>query len=382
MDQSKIGTKLLIQDPRQPAQGNFTFMVNIIEKYKTIKCTNPECKYNREKTFETDGLLLYDCFDYHSKTDQRRVALLKVNKGKTIYSSLLYSRNVALEILLGQKPNESSERHCLNGYEYLYHPFNYKTQECNLVKAGKCNSIYCPYYHSQEEQAYFEEYRKVIDQNTNKLPLVEEIQNNLNKINDIVKKNNDLKGESSDTSATEIRSVKEDKLISAFQSNQLKQKNKVNNGISGEYYIYDDTVKFIEDHYHEFKCLKLHLDTVIKYICGFLNSKGGTLYFGINNDGVVKGTDVKEYEIPSFKKKLYEALKSFVPPVGEDEVKVNFASVHKNYKGQGLAVMPNSYVVEIIIKQPIKNELYFTNYKECFVKRSASINQLKTKEIK
>jgi len=95
-------------------------------------------------------------------------------------------------------------------------------------------------------------------------------------------------------------------------------------------YIYNKTVKFIEDHYHEFKCLKLHLDTVIKYICGFLNSKGGILYFGINNDGVVKGTEVKEFEINSFKKKLYESLKKFSPPIGENDVEVNFAPVHKH----------------------------------------------------
>ena len=154
------------------------------------------------------------------------------------------------------------------------------------------------------------------------------------------------------------------------------------NKLNSESYIYDETVKFIEDHYHEFKCLKLHLDTVIKYICGFLNSKGGTLYFGINNDGVVKGTDLKEFEIQSFKKKLYEALKKFVPPIGEDEVKVNFAQIYKAAKLQPTYVIPNSYIVEVIIKKPARNDLYFTNYKECFVKRSASINQLKTKEIK
>ncbi len=183
-----------------------------------------------------------------------------------------------------------------------------------------------------------------------------EIQNNVNKINDLVKKS------TNDNSQKEITS---------------KRKN------LEPYYVYDDTVKFIEDHYHEFKCLKLHLDTVIKYVCGFLNSKGGTIYFGINNDGVVKGTDVKDYEIEGFNKKLYGALRKFVPPLTEEDVITKFVPIYKvNNKISTTAVIGNCYIVEIIVKKPKTNELYFTNYKECFVKRSASINQLKTKEIK
>mmetsp|Transcript_10429 Transcript_10429/g.8958 ORF Transcript_10429/g.8958 Transcript_10429/m.8958 type:complete len:101 (+) Transcript_10429:548-850(+) len=44
--------------------------------------------------------------------------------------------------------------------------------------------------------------------------------------------------------------------------------------------------------------------------------------------------------------------------------------------------MNNQYIVEFHIQKPTKNDLFFTNYKECFVKRSASINQLGTKEIR
>ncbi len=133
-----------------------TNLVNIIEKYKTARCTNPDCQYARESMFKGDGLLLYDCFDYHSKTDQRRPVLPRPQRSKSNVSSSAYSRNVALEILLGQKPNESSERHCLNGFEYLYHPLNYKTIECKINKTSTCNSLYCPYFHSPEEHLFFQ----------------------------------------------------------------------------------------------------------------------------------------------------------------------------------------------------------------------------------
>jgi len=363
----------LTQENKTNGQNNFPSLINIIEKYKTTKCSNPECKYNKEKYTDAEGLLLYDCFDYHNKSDQRRPVITKASKNKLTNVPLAYSQNVALEILLGHKPNESSQKHCLNGYEYLYHPLNYKSQECQVAKTGKCQTVFCPYYHSPEEQKYFEEYRKIIDQQMNQLPKIEEIQSNISKLKDLVKKPTDENGSTTPTDRSPRSS-----LTSQINVNQIKTKGTAN----VDFYVYDDTVKFIEDHYHEFKCLKLHLDTVIKYICGFLNSKGGTLYFGINNDGVVKGTEVKDYEIQNFKKKLYDSLKKFVPPVGEEEVKVNFAPIYKLNKQQQLFLVPNSYIVEFVIKKPPRNDLYFTNYKECFVKRSASINQLRTKEIK
>ena len=34
---------------------------------------------------------------------------------------------------------------------------------------------------------------------------------------------------------------------------------------------------------------KIRLDMVAKYICAFLNSKGGVLYIGITDEGRVRG---------------------------------------------------------------------------------------------
>ena len=45
-----------------------------------------------------------------------------------------------------------------------------------------------------------------------------------------------------------------------------------------------------EDINNEFKNFNsLDVKTAANYICGFLNSFGGKLFFGIDNDGFVKG---------------------------------------------------------------------------------------------
>jgi predicted HTH transcriptional regulator len=57
--------------------------------------------------------------------------------------------------------------------------------------------------------------------------------------------------------------------------------------------VMDSTVTFFEDHTHEFKMLKkIHMDLVSKYICAFLNSRGGTLYIGITDEGRVRGIKI------------------------------------------------------------------------------------------
>lgn len=52
-------------------------------------------------------------------------------------------------------------------------------------------------------------------------------------------------------------------------------------------------VKFFEDATHEFKMVKkIRMEVVTRYICAFLNSRGGILYIGITDDGRVRGIKI------------------------------------------------------------------------------------------
>ena len=45
---------------------------------------------------------------------------------------------------------------------------------------------------------------------------------------------------------------------------------------------------------------RLDLDIIVKYICAFLNSDGGTLYIGITDDGYIKGIPISRKQRDEF----------------------------------------------------------------------------------
>lgn len=338
-------------------------LIEIAERYKTNKCLKTTCKYNSYKQSDSDRQLLYDCFDYHFSTDQRRPPLTKIlSKNGNEIKVLNYSEKLSFETAHDRALTENSKKHCINGYEYLYHPLNYKTVLCPINQNQPCQHKYCPYSHNQDEKIFFEKYRSTISSNadltggtgglsTNQLsvskkfskeyPENEKLDENINHIN------------------------------SQDQQNSINSKSK-----EKSFYVLNELVGFIEDHYHEFKLAKPDTGTVARYICAFLNSKGGTIYFGINDQGHVKGCELRDYEQRAFQKKLFEELKNFTPPVNEQDVSVKFVPVYKDEKISSL------YVVEIHIKPKEFDEVYFTSKKECYSKRSASISHLSAKEIK
>lgn len=367
-----------VSTPSPPQDDNpFELSLGILEIYKTKNCDRKECIFHRQKVHESDPLLQNECISSHNKGDLRRPPFAPA-PGKKGRFLLNYSQYFSPEFTKNQITKSSSDKHCLNDYEYLYHPLNYKTKPCEIAKGGGfCKSHFCVYFHSPEEEQFFENYRKKFDQTVNLFPSIEEIQKNLLRLSNILKKPEEQQARA--RSVTPDRSPKNSTPPQVVPVNpQVKPKEKAPNE---EYYILDQSVKFIEDHQHEFK-KAFNFDSVLRYICGFLNSKGGIIYNGISDNGVIKGTEFKELEIPSFKKKLYESLKKFTPPVSEDEVKVNFCPVYKYSKEQGLSQLQNLYVLEFLVKKPAKSDIYFTHIKECYARRAASLNLLKTKEIR
>ena len=53
-------------------------------------------------------------------------------------------------------------------------------------------------------------------------------------------------------------------------------------------------MSFIESETQELKKSTAQLERALKAVCGFLNHKGGIIYFGINNHGEIEGQDVSD----------------------------------------------------------------------------------------
>jgi len=127
----------------------------ILESYKTIKCTDKNCKHgsippsSRSKPQENST---HNCFYYHNNVDRRRVPI-KNNK-------LVYKPFATVQSLQFPGLFNDNEPNCNNGYEYLYHPSNFKLNECIYNKTQNCPAVYCPYYHNQEERQYYNQLRE------------------------------------------------------------------------------------------------------------------------------------------------------------------------------------------------------------------------------
>lgn len=147
-----------------------------------------------------------------------------------------------------------------------------------------------------------------------------------------------------------------------------------------QFYL-NQEVKMFEDIKTEFKNFtNLEYKTACNYICGFLNSYGGSLYFGINDSGFVKGISLTRQDIDEFQINLDVNLRKFHPKVFPDQYALKFHELASDPSFK--KIISNKYVVEIEVKNvTFQNDTYITGEGYCFIKRSGSLNNLSTHEI-
>ena len=102
-----------------------------------------------------------------------------------------------------------------------------------------------------------------------------------------------------------------------------------------ERFVFNKLEDLYENQFVEFKRLKgLHLQMIVNYICGFLNSFGGSLYIGIADDGYIKGITLSRHDIDQFQVDLDRALRLFHPRVFPDQLQLSFHEIALNSKKQ------------------------------------------------
>lgn len=175
--------------------------------------------------------------------------------------------------------------------------------------------------------------------------------------------------------------VKKDFYVSEIEActrNQNKNKTNMSPSTSVQegtnIYYYDEKVPIHEDPQNELKTiksddLKMMEEYIEKYVCGFLNSKGGTLYLGITDDGRAVGIKFDRRTMDEICVLFDKKLKKFSPAVRADQYSIKKCPLinrktgvnHKDY-----------YVVEVRVQQGDLNELYFTDRQQCFIRKQAS----------
>ena len=69
-----------------------------------------------------------------------------------------------------------------------------------------------------------------------------------------------------------------------------------------------------ESHVTELKKSLAQLDDSLKSVCAFLNHKGGTVYFGVANDGEIRGLDVSDRTLRKISQQIHARIKPEITP--------------------------------------------------------------------
>lgn len=108
-----------------------------------------------------------------------------------------------------------------------------------------------------------------------------------------------------------------------------------------------------------------------KYVCAFLNSGGGTLLVGVDNDGIVQGINCSQKQQDHLQLLVDSILKRFHPPLLPHSYSLTFVPVvkagpdSKNLKVLRLSVRPPSSQCKFV--------LYKTDQGAVFIRMDGSV---------
>ena len=176
-------------------------------------------------------------------------------------------------------------------------------------------------------------------------------------------------------------------------NNNLNINNNINNSIEKEIkrFEYNKNVNIYEDEKYEFKQFTINnekelyaqLRQNMKYFSAFLNSNSGILYFGINDNGDIKGIELTSELKYSFELKLDKIIETYDEHIKKNK---NITYYFHEVKNNGEMIInkdKNRYVIEINIKVGLPDHIYTTPYKEddnddygCYIKLNGTVKKI------
>eukprot|EP01016_Furgasonia_blochmanni_P048123 TRINITY_DN7132_c0_g2_i9.p1 TRINITY_DN7132_c0_g2~~TRINITY_DN7132_c0_g2_i9.p1 ORF type:complete len:436 (+),score=26.74 TRINITY_DN7132_c0_g2_i9:496-1803(+) len=349
-------------------------------EYKIKPCKNKS--HNDPKTAANRHL----CFFYHDVNDFRRYwKTTEIDQKGDQHEELTYS-----SFYTESRPERPEDcDHCFNGYEYFYHPKNYKTTLCKRSE-GICGEESCPYYHDEAEKRICDEQRKALR--------IHSFRDDRPGRSEMTKPM--LRGDSHemDLGAHLDESLRESvvNMITANideESGSFYRNSKIGTPLErktqlkahrqeGWIYVYGEKVEFIGDYDHHYKAVDfgtIDMYKICKQICVLLNGKGGTLYLGINGECVVEGYQMGRKERDSLQLAVDESLRRFTPDVSSTEYSVKYLRIWDPVK---MYLIEDLFIVEIEVKSKRGDTLFFTNYLECWMRDDGDLILLNAHQIK
>ena len=156
-------------------------------------------------------------------------------------------------------------------------------------------------------------------------------------------------------------------------------------------FVYNKNVNIYEDENYEFKQFTINTEKDIyarlrqnmKYFSAFLNSNTGILYFGINDDGIIKGIELNNELKHSFSLELDKIIESYDEHIKKNNnIRYFFHEVIANDEMK-INEDKKRYVIEIYITVGLPDHIYTTPFKEddsddygCYIKLNGTLKKL------
>ena len=152
------------------------------------------------------------------------------------------------------------------------------------------------------------------------------------------------------------------------------------------YFYKNEELLFGEDLFTEFKNYQLpfsnqNIKEIKKQICAFLNSKGGRIYIGIDDNKIVKGVELTYKKLDEIRNSLINYTNEFFPKCRTNKINIMFIPI-KNVNNQ---YIKNLYIIKIIIHQGDTDQLYSTIERGgyiSFIRLSGQCINLSAQEIR
>ena len=125
------------------------------------------------------------------------------------------------------------------------------------------------------------------------------------------------------------------------------------------FFYKDEKLIYGEDLYIEFKNYKLpfssqNIEEIKKQICAFLNSKGGRIFIGIDDNKIIRGIQLDYKKLDETRNNIINYTYGFFPNCRLNKINVFFIPI----KNLNDLYIQNLYIIKIIIYQGETNQLY------------------------
>lgn len=144
-------------------------------------------------------------------------------------------------------------------------------------------------------------------------------------------------------------------------------------------YVEGEVIKVEEDNEHEFKAVQEStspasrvIEYCRKYINAFLNSNGGTIYFGVTDDGIIAGIILTQKNRDDIKQSVDEILQQYLPKVNTNLVKIKFIPVEPKSTHIDISL---KYVIEVRV-QIGEAPVYTLPDGRAYIRRTGSVHRM------